>query len=133
MKGGRLITHMKKLAGVEVALANFLASGMLALGAKLGPIRWQLPPTLGFDAARLAAFFDLLPRTTAAAVTTAVGHDERMQGHADVQTDADQLLRYALEVRHASYSDYPHDRIERWSDKAAAFNAVRLAEKLTAR
>ena len=65
VKGGRFITHMKKLAGVEAPLANFFASGVLALGAKLGPLLWQLPPNLGFDAARLAAFFELLPRTTA--------------------------------------------------------------------
>ena len=30
---------------------------------KLGPILWQLPPNLGFDADRLAAFFARLPRS----------------------------------------------------------------------
>src|ERR1700761_3907412 len=35
LKGGRFITHMKKLVGAETALANFFASGLLALGAKL--------------------------------------------------------------------------------------------------
>ena len=53
VKGGRFITHMKKLRGVETALANFFASGVLALREKLGPILWQLPPSLGFDADRL--------------------------------------------------------------------------------
>lgn len=38
VKGGRFITHMKKLRDVETPLANFLASGVLALGAKLGPL-----------------------------------------------------------------------------------------------
>ena len=71
VKGGRFITHMKKLAGVESALANFFASGVLALGPALGPVLWQLPPNLGFDADRLRAFFDLLPRTTAAAAELA--------------------------------------------------------------
>ena len=47
VKGGRYITHMKKLGDVEQALANFLASGVLALGPKLGPILWQLPPEPG--------------------------------------------------------------------------------------
>ena len=37
MKGGRFITHMKKLNEPEVGLANFFASGPLALGGKLGP------------------------------------------------------------------------------------------------
>ena len=64
VKGGRFVTHMKKLRGVESALANFFASGLLALGEKLGPVLWQLPPNLGFDAERLAAFFALLPRST---------------------------------------------------------------------
>ena len=37
VKGSRYITHMKKLGDVDQALANFLASGVLALGPKLGP------------------------------------------------------------------------------------------------
>ena len=40
VKGGRFITHMKKLRDVETPLANFLASGVLALGDKLGPMLW---------------------------------------------------------------------------------------------
>ncbi|HEY2626922.1 MAG TPA: DUF72 domain-containing protein [Candidatus Udaeobacter sp.] len=44
VKGGRFITHMKKLRDVEVPLANFFASGVLALREKLRPILWQLPP-----------------------------------------------------------------------------------------
>ena len=57
VKGGRFITHMKKLNDVETPLANFLASGVLALGDKLGPLLWQLPPMLGFDEDRLTTFF----------------------------------------------------------------------------
>ena len=38
VKGGRFITHMKKLSGIETPLANFFASGVLALDQKLGPI-----------------------------------------------------------------------------------------------
>ena len=34
VKGGRFITHNLKLARAETALANFFASGILALGAK---------------------------------------------------------------------------------------------------
>jgi uncharacterized protein YecE (DUF72 family) len=86
-----------------VPLANFLASGMLALGDKLGPMLWQLPPNLGFDAGRVGDFLDLLPRTTAAAAAMAAGHDERMEGRAFVTTDADRPLRHAMEVRHPSF------------------------------
>jgi uncharacterized protein YecE (DUF72 family) len=103
VKGPRFITHMKKLAGVEVPVANFFASGLLALGDRLGPILWQLPPNLGFDADRLARFFALLPRTTTEAAEVARGHDERLEGRALTQADADRPLRHALEVRHRSY------------------------------
>ena len=103
VKGGRFITHMKKLRGVETPLANFFASGVLALGAKLGPLLWQLPPNLGFDAERLEEFVDLLPRTTAEAASIAERHDERLEGRALTVADADRPLRHAVEVRHPSY------------------------------
>ena len=67
VKGGRFITHMKRLKNVEAPLANFFASGVLCLREKLGPILWQLPPSFRFDAEKLAGFFDLLPRDTGAA------------------------------------------------------------------
>jgi uncharacterized protein YecE (DUF72 family) len=103
VKGPRFVTHMKKLADVETPLANFFASGVLALGDALGPVLWQLPPTLGFDADRLARFFDLLPRTTAAAAALAARHDERLDDRALTVTDADRPLRHVMEVRHATF------------------------------
>jgi uncharacterized protein YecE (DUF72 family) len=105
VKGGRFVTHMKKLRGVETPLANFFASGVLALGPKLGPLLWQLPPNLGYDESRLADFFALLPRSTTAAVALAAGHDERVEGRAWLTTDADRPLRHALEVRHPTYEN----------------------------
>ena len=62
VKGGRFITHLKRLRDVETPLANFFASGVLALGPKLGPVLWQLPERLGFDADVL----DDVPRPAAA-------------------------------------------------------------------
>jgi uncharacterized protein YecE (DUF72 family) len=96
---------MKKLRDVETPLANFFASGVLALGAKLGPLLWQLPPSLPFDADRLAAFFALLPRGTAEAATLAQRHDQRLEDRAWTSTNVDRPLRHALEVRHPSYRD----------------------------
>lgn len=64
VKGPRFVTHMKKLVGVDAALGNSFASGVLALGPRLGPILWQLPATFRFDASRMADFFALLPRST---------------------------------------------------------------------
>ena len=104
VKGPRFVTHMKKLAGVEAPLANFFASGVLALGAKLGPVLWQLPPTLGYDAERLARFFAQLPRTAGAAAELAARHDERMEGRSlTAWSGPDRPLRHALEVRHKTY------------------------------
>ncbi|XVS66288.1 DUF72 domain-containing protein [Actinosynnema sp. CA-299493] len=104
IKGGRFITHLKQLRDVEVPLANFFASGMLALGPKLGPVLWQLPPTTAYDPDRLTTFFDLLPRTTTAAAELAERHDERLSpDRAWTTTDADRPLRHALEVRHPTF------------------------------
>jgi uncharacterized protein YecE (DUF72 family) len=116
VKGGRFITHMKKLVGVETPMANFFASGVLALGPKLGPVLWQLPPVLRFDPDRLAGFFDLLPRTTREAARLAAGHDHRLDGRAWTETDADRPIRHALEVRHPSYCDPEFVRLLRAHD-----------------
>ena len=103
VKGGRFITHMKKLRGVEVALANFFASGPLALADKLGPVLWQLPPNLGYDRARMDDFLAILPRTTTEAVRLAEGHDEKVEGRAWTTTDVERAIRHAVEVRHPTF------------------------------
>ncbi|MHA6802631.1 DUF72 domain-containing protein [Salinifilum ghardaiensis] len=105
VKGSRFLTHMKKLRNAETPLANFLASGVLALGGKLGPVLWQLPPSLPFEAERLAGFFALLPRTMGEAAELAARHDERLQDRALTEVDdAEQPLRHAVEVRHSSFA-----------------------------
>jgi uncharacterized protein YecE (DUF72 family) len=105
VKGSRFITHNKKLRDCGRALANFFASGVLALEDKLGPILWQLPPQLGFDAARMEAFFSSLPRTTVAAAELARGHDERVKHGAYLTVRGDWPIRHAVEVRHPSFFD----------------------------
>jgi uncharacterized protein YecE (DUF72 family) len=104
VKAPRFITHMKRLVDVEAPVANFLASGVLALRDKLGPILWQLPPNFRFDPERLREFFSQLPRSTAQAALMARRHDERMEGRALTETDRDRPLRHALEVRHSSFA-----------------------------
>lgn len=103
VKGGRYITHMKQLRDVEQPLANFFASGVLALRHKLGPLLWQLPPRLAFDPDRLTAFFDLLPRSTSAAADLARKHDDKLKADPYTEIDVDRPLRHALEVRHPSF------------------------------
>ena len=76
VKGHREITHTKRLRDVEKDVEEFFDSGVLDLGPKLGPVLWQLPPTLPWRPERLAAFLDLLPGPP---------------------------VRHALEVRHSSW------------------------------
>lgn len=64
VKGSRYISHMLALRDAREALANFFASGLLALGPALGPILWQLPERHRFDAEVLSAFLAALPRST---------------------------------------------------------------------
>lgn len=82
VKGSRYITHMLRMRGVETALANFFASGVLALGPVLGPVLWQLPEREEFDPNAVDAFLALLPRSTGAALELARKHDERLTGRA---------------------------------------------------
>ncbi len=103
VKGSRFITHTKRLRDVRLPLANFLASGPLCLGAKLGPMLWQLPPTLRFDRALIADFLALLPKDTKAAAALAREHDLRVDGRATIRTDRKRRLRHAMEIRHDSF------------------------------
>jgi uncharacterized protein YecE (DUF72 family) len=105
VKGPRYVTHMLKLRGVDAAMANFFASGVANLGAKLGPFLWQLPPTLGYDRERLDDFFRLLPRDTDQASRLARRHNEKVTGRARLAYGANRALRHALEVRHESFVD----------------------------
>ena len=105
MKAPRFITHMKRLKDCAAPIANFLASGVLRLGPKLGPILWQLPANFAFDAERIAAWCALLPHDTAAAADMARGHEARLNGRVHLETDAKRPLRHALEARHASFAD----------------------------
>jgi uncharacterized protein YecE (DUF72 family) len=103
LKGSRFITHSKKLRDVAGALANFYASGPLALGDKLGPCVWQLPATLHYDEARVAAFFASLPRTNRAAAELAQQHDHRVKHGVYLEVTRTRKLRHAIEPRHESF------------------------------
>ena len=103
VKGGRFITHMKKLRDVEIPLANFFASGVLRLGEKLGPILWQFPPNLRFTEERFATFLEVLPRDTLAASALAARCDPRLAERSWTEAEHSAHLRYAFEVRHPSF------------------------------
>jgi uncharacterized protein YecE (DUF72 family) len=103
VKGGRFITHMKKLRDVEVPLANFLASGLFELREKLGPILWQFPENFRYDERRVGDFLALLPRDTKRALALACKHDSRLNGRATLQIDRNRRMRHAFEIRHQSF------------------------------
>jgi uncharacterized protein YecE (DUF72 family) len=61
VKANRFITHIKKLKGVQEPLERFFDGAQL-LKKNLGPILYQLPPSLHKDLGRLRDFFQLLPK-----------------------------------------------------------------------
>ena len=105
VKAPRFITHIKRLQDVAEPVANFLASGPLALGPKLGPILWQLPLNTLYEPELIETFLELLPRTTTEAVEVAKRRSERMEGKELLETDADRPVRHAIEVRDYSFDD----------------------------
>jgi uncharacterized protein YecE (DUF72 family) len=82
LKAPRFATNRRVLAEAGESIERFMASGVLELKDKLGPINWQFAPTKQFDADDFGAFLALLPK--------------RVEGRA---------IRHAVEVRHQSFRD----------------------------
>lgn len=80
VKGPRFTTNRRVLAEAGASIERFLASGLLELKEKLGPINWQFLPTKSFDPGDFEAFLALLPTS--------------FEGRP---------LRHAVEVRHPSF------------------------------
>ena len=127
VKGSRYITHQLKLRNHQQALANFCASGVLALGEQMGPWLWQLPEMVRFDPERIEGFLAGLPRTTGEAAEMAEQHDGRVKDPRCV-CEVERPLRHCLEVRHESFGDERFFEILRryqvafvWADTAHRF------------
>ena len=104
VKGPRYLTHILRLKAPLRPLANFFASGVFNLREKFGPILWQFPPSLRYDAARFEEFFTLLPHDTADALKLARKRDARLHGRSCLRIDAVRPLRHAIEIRHESFA-----------------------------
>ncbi|NIJ10275.1 uncharacterized protein YecE (DUF72 family) [Saccharomonospora amisosensis] len=78
---------------------------MLALGHKLGPVLWQLPARLTFDAQRVENFLRLLPGSTTAVSRLAARHDSKLSCEPYLDAGPDRPVRHALEARHPSFAD----------------------------
>lgn len=103
IKGAQLVTHIKRLKNCELELANFFASGPLALGAKLGPFVWQLPPNLHYDRAVLENFLALLPNSIDEYVALAGKADARLKSTPFLDADNVRSIRHAIELRNPSF------------------------------
>ncbi|MET4577131.1 DUF72 domain-containing protein [Ottowia thiooxydans] len=90
LKAHRLATQRRRLSEGTESVVRFLESGITELGAKLGPIVWQLAPYYAFDADDLEYFLSLLPNAL------------------------DGLpLRHVLEPRHESFACAEYVRLAR--------------------
>lgn len=135
IKASRRITHISRLKLESAAEPlGYLYKNLGALGAKRGPVLFQLPPNLKKDLPRLSAFLQLLPADHGAAFEfrndtwfaddvydalkgagAALVVSEREDGAAPplVETAPFGYVRLRLE----SYSE---DDLGRWAEKLAA-------------
>jgi len=105
LKAPRYITHIRRLREPRIPIANYLASGLLKLGPKLGPILWQIPPSMGFDPVLIEDFLKLLPHDTEAAAEVARQHDDARTGKVWTETEEKRPMRHAIEIRNESFRD----------------------------
>ena len=103
VKAPKYITHISRLKEVEEPLCNFLASGIFKLGAKLGPILWQLPPNMMLKDDRFEKFFDLLPMNSEDVAKLARDHTAKVEGRSCTEPEGDYPFRHAFEFRHPSF------------------------------
>jgi len=62
IKASQRITHMARLKEEAASPLDYLLRTTSALGSRLGPILFQLPPNMKKDLARLRGFLGLLPK-----------------------------------------------------------------------
>lgn len=110
VKAPQFITHVRRLKDCETPLANFLASGVLCLKEKLGPILWQFPPNVMLKDDRFEKFLAMLPHDSVSAAKIARGHSDWLKGRASLDAHGDFPIRHAFELRHPSF--FTRDFIE---------------------
>jgi len=98
IKGSRYCVTRPNMADAGEGIGNFLAQGMDALGAKLGPLLWMLAARRKFNREDIAAFLKLLPA--------------QLNGIP---------LRHVIEPRHESFRDPQFFALCREHDVAIVF------------
>jgi uncharacterized protein YecE (DUF72 family) len=87
VKASRYLTHLKRLLEPEEPVRRLFARAA-SLGSRLGPVLYQLPPSLTLDLDRLSAFLDALPAALPARVRPRAPR---------------RPVRHVIEFRHASW------------------------------
>lgn len=103
IKAPKFITHVLRLRECEEPLNTFLASGLLCLKEKLGPILWQFPPYATLKDDRFEQFAKILPHTSLQAAELAKNHGSVIEGRAWTEASGDNQMRHAFEFRHPSF------------------------------
>lgn len=119
VKGHRGVTHEGLLRNAEKGVAAFFASGVLLLEEKLGAILWQVAETLPFDPNVVGAFLAALPHSVAEAQSL-LRREIGSEVDPRILDLADQPIRHAFEVRHASFDNPAFVGLLRRHDVAAA-------------
>jgi len=134
VKASRFLTHMKKLKDPEEPIDR-LFSRMRALGDRLGPVLYQLPPGWKADVERFRHFVEALPRNAHHVVEfrdpswyapeiRAVMEDHGialclhdMPGSATLRARIGPLVYVRFHGASSKYSGgYPEDRLRGWAD-----------------
>lgn len=132
LKGPQRVTHVKRLAAAAEDVSYF-QSVAAELGPALGPVLWQLPPSLKKDLPRLKEFLALLPRGGRAAFEFrhASWHDDEvlaaLSGAGAALCIADDEERSTPAVATAGFGylrlrrpDYDDAALARWAETVLA-------------
>lgn len=104
VKGHRFVTHLRRLRDPHISVANFLGSGVLELGEKLGPVLWQFPERVSFDPVLVREFLAALPVDHVGAAKLIDHYATLLPSDPPIRTVEPLPLRHAMEVRHPSFA-----------------------------
>lgn len=134
IKASRQITHQLRLKGAEDSV-KYLFTQVRALGARLGPVLFQLPPFLKKDTERLRVFLQLLPKDVMSVIEfrnlewfcdeiyDLLKAHNVILGYADGEVEGEPFVstgkRGYVRLRHETYDDAS---LKSWGDKIKSQN-----------